>query len=77
MAIKILAFGNAAEITGKSSWEIPFTGNTDKIKELLFTEFPELRKINFTLAINKITVDGNQPIQDNDTVAILPPFSGG
>jgi molybdopterin synthase sulfur carrier subunit len=77
MQIQILAFGQAQEITGKSSWTEANADDTDNLRIHLNQNFPELTKINFTLAVNKCIVQQNTPFSDGDVVAILPPFSGG
>ena len=77
MEIQILAFGQAQEITGKSSWSEASAYDTDNLRIQLNQNFPELTKINFALAVNKSIIHQNIVLSDGDVVAILPPFSGG
>lgn len=77
MEITILAFGNIADLTGKSSWKITCGNNTKDLLQTLHGEFPELHKVKYVLAINKKLILMNTLLNDGDTVALLPPFSGG
>ena len=77
MKIKILSFGRIADITGKTSWEISGIKNTDELIENLSLDFPELQLNKFALAVNKDIIQKNTTLNDNDTVALLPPYSGG
>ncbi len=77
MEINLLAFGQIAYITGKSDWKMSVIENTDALIKYLEVEFPELSKINFSIAVNKKVIQENTMLHQNDTIALLPPFSGG
>lgn len=77
MEINILAFGQIADITGKSEFKIPGVNNTDLLKSKLSELFPELNSIKYSIAVNKKVVQSNTKLNNKDTVALLPPFSGG
>ena len=77
MKIKLLVFGRLSDITGKTSWEISGIKNTDELIENLSLDFPELQLNKFALAVNKDIIQKNTTLNDNDTVALLPPYSGG
>ncbi len=66
-----------ADVAGQSSIDIKdvFDTNTllEKVKELN-TAFAETK---FVIAVNKKVVSVNQVINENDEIALLPPFSGG
>jgi molybdopterin converting factor small subunit len=77
MTIKILAFGQAAEITGKHEWTVPNVKDTVELNEILHLQFPDLATINCRMALNKQMIQGNTALSEGDVVALLPPFSGG
>ncbi|NDP27456.1 MAG: MoaD/ThiS family protein [Flavobacterium sp.] len=77
MKINLLAFGQIAEITGKSAWKITGVKDTNSLIENLEIQFPDLVKMNYSIAVNKKIIQGNTIINTEDTIALLPPFSGG
>ena len=75
MEIKIIAFGQIAEITGK---EIMLeASDIDSLKIILGEKFPALSDRKFAIAVNKKLVQGNLELNQKDTVALMPPYSGG
>ena len=75
MAIKIIAFGQIAEITGRElSIE---ASDITVLKAALQIEFPALAEKKYAIALNKKLVTENRELNDNDTVALMPPYSGG
>lgn len=77
MEIKLLFFGQVAEIVGKKELTLSDIDNTVAVKERLIELFPPLQSIKFAMAVNKQVIQSNTFISQNDTVALLPPFSGG
>ncbi len=77
MGINILSFGSLTDVTGSSNFSMPVAPDTDALTEALKKQFPALADKKFILAINAVTVQNNTALKENDTVAILPPFSGG
>ena len=77
MEINLLAFGQIAEITGKSAWKISGVKDTNSLINNLEEEFPALVKMKYSIAVNKKVIQENAIINDKDTIALLPPFSGG
>ena len=77
MEINLLAFGQIAEIMGKSSWKMVGIKDTNTLIEKLEEQFPALVKTNYSIAVNKKVIQENTTINENDTIALLPPFSGG
>lgn len=77
MKIRILCFGSIADITGKSEIEICDAKSTDEAKSQLENKFPKLREVSYVLAVDKKIISHNSPLNDNATIALLPPFSGG
>lgn len=77
MEIQVLAFGQIAEITGKSAWMIADIEDTKTLLEALIKSFPLLQEIKFAIAVNKKIINENTGLKNRDEVALLPPFSGG
>jgi molybdopterin-guanine dinucleotide biosynthesis protein A len=77
MEIQVLAFGQIAEITGKSSWKMTDIKDTDHLVKRVEGEFPNLVQMKYSIALNKKIIQENTAINDRDTIALLPPFSGG
>ena len=77
MKINLLFFGQVADITGKTAWKISGVKNTADLNQRLAENFPSLQSIKYSIAVNKKVVQENTELNNEDTVAILPPFSGG
>ncbi len=77
MEINLLSFGQITDITGKDALKIPDVKNTDELNQFLADAWPQLQSIKYSIAVNKKVVQENTHLHDGDTVAILPPFSGG
>jgi molybdopterin synthase sulfur carrier subunit len=77
MKINILAFGQIATVTGHSLVVEDSAEDTDTLKNVLSKEYPALKNLNFSIAVDKKIIHENVQLQDNITVALLPPFSGG
>ena len=75
MIIKINAFGQLSEIMGK---EISVEA-TDVVsmKVALQNSYPELAKKKYAVAVNNKLVKSNIEFTATDTVALMPPYSGG
>lgn len=75
--IYIKAFGMVAEKIGKVSMDLENPGSTEALKNQLFAQFPELKSMKFSLAVNKKMVLEDSELVSGSEVALLPPFSGG
>lgn len=80
MRVKILYFSSVRDKIGLPSEEIDFNGETlNDLKNTLIEKYPQIRenleKVMF--AINQEYADLNTFLKDGDTVAIIPPVSGG
>ncbi|NTE02036.1 MoaD/ThiS family protein [Agrobacterium tumefaciens] len=77
MKLEIISFGKISEFISHQQMEIQYVANTDQLKTYLETSFPELAGMKYKLAINQNMIQSNQPLKNEDKVAIMPPFSGG
>ncbi|RZK70683.1 MAG: hypothetical protein EOO85_20790, partial [Pedobacter sp.] len=51
--------------------------DSDSVRKYLLKNHPEIADKKFIMAINKTIIRQNTDLTELDTVAILPPFSGG
>lgn len=84
IAVKLLFFAKARELTGKTEAEISISGEKHTLKTLLheiinFYESLQPLVNSLLIAINEEYVDPSQTVclKNGDIVAILPPLSGG
>ncbi len=75
--MEILTFGRLTEIMENSRITMEGIENTDQLRKKLIFLYPDLSNIEYAIAINNQIVRGNHPVQKEDIVALLPPFSGG
>ncbi len=77
MSINIIIFGQIADITGTSNLTIENVTDTSQLVERLAATYPALGSAKYAIAIDKKIVKENTAISNNNTIALLPPFSGG
>ena len=77
MKINILSFGQVAEALNADQLLLSDMDNTDRVLDYLKSVYPQLQTMEFTLAVKKQLIHGNTALKDDDTLALLPPFSGG
>ena len=77
MKINVLLFGILADAVKQSVIEMENIHDTDSLRENIKEMNATFRDVKFVIAVNKKIVAGNQPVNENDEVALLPPFAGG
>ena len=87
MSIQVLLFASAREAAGgvgRVELSIPENCDTDHVRQLLAEKYPGLASLvmdhdSITLALNEEYVPSGEklPIKAGDTVALIPPISGG
>ena len=75
--MEILTFGRLTEIIGNSRLTMDDIENTDQLRKRLIFLYPALSEIEYAIAVNNQIVRGNHPVEKEDILALLPPFSGG
>lgn len=75
--IKVLFFGQLAEMTGKSGMDLQDVTDTQAAIETLTRLYPRLSQTPFLLALDKEIVEGKVPFTGDHTLALLPPYAGG
>lgn len=77
MTVKVIFFGHLTDIVSASTLHIEHVQDTNALREKLFSLYPSLSDISFSVSVNKKIVHQNEIINEGDEVACLPPFSGG
>ncbi|MGV1143869.1 molybdopterin converting factor subunit 1 [Staphylococcus aureus] len=76
--MKVLYFAEIKDIT-KSTGEYwsQQALTVQQFENLLFERYPQINNKKFQVAVNEEFVQKSDFIQPNDTVALIPPVSGG
>jgi molybdopterin synthase sulfur carrier subunit len=75
MAVTVISFGQLSEITGKNFQAA--VEDTDQLTALLRDTYHIPADSKYMIAVNKKLVSHNILLNADDTVALLPPYSGG
>lgn len=74
--VTIKIFGQLSDSTRKAEMQLD-VADTDDLQMQMQDLYPELQRKNYLIAINEFIISENTILEENDTVALLPPFSGG
>lgn len=74
--VTVLYFGDAMDVTGIPE-ETLSAGDTSSLSRQILEKHPAMRNVRFRMALNRTLIKEESPLNDNDIVAILPPFRGG
>jgi len=77
MSINLLFFGQLSTLVGSNNMTIENIVDTESLQLFLFEKFPEMENAKFVIALNNEVILKNTVINIGDTLAFLPPFSGG
>lgn len=77
MGLKILFFGQLTDIVQKNEIYTEYFKDISELKNYLEKEFPKLKNAEYSISLNRIIINENTALADNDEIAMLPPFSGG
>ncbi|MDA1182708.1 MAG: MoaD/ThiS family protein [Bacteroidetes bacterium] len=75
--LEVLVFGQLTDSIGGDRIHLSYVQDTDLFRTAMNERFPGLRDKTFLLAVNQELVLGKRILNPGDTVALLPPFSGG
>lgn len=75
--ITVKAFGMIAEKIGSGEIQLSQISTIEELRKSLFDQFPDLKNMKFSIAINKQLSSGDAIISEGSEIALLPPFSGG
>lgn len=80
MTITIKYFGLIADITNKKEELLSFENSpvsVESIRLQLEAKYTELQNTTYSIAINQNISTAPDLVNDNDEIALLPPFAGG
>jgi molybdopterin converting factor small subunit len=77
MTVNILIFGQLTDIIGNSSMLMENIADTHSLVEAMNSKFPVLNNTKYIVAVDKQVISENTKLNNNNTVALLPAFSGG
>ncbi len=77
MKIRVLAFGQITDITGRGALELEGVADTNQLVAQMNQRFPLLANLQYRIAVDKNIILENTTLENNSVVALLPPFSGG
>lgn len=77
--IKLLAFGVFTDIfkTTQPVLELPSPVTVGQLKAYIVRKYPETAHLNFAVAVDEAYADDSLQITENQTIALIPPVSGG
>ena len=75
--IKVLLFAQIADLFEQSSIEMEDISTTGELISILEERNRELSAYKYVIAVNEEIVKENTALNENDVVALLPPFAGG
>jgi len=75
--ITVKAFGMIAEKLPEQEFKIPNKKDTEELLTSLYNEYPHLKELEFSLAVNQQLIQENTLLEGKEEIALLPPFSGG
>jgi len=77
MQIELLFFGSLTDATTVNRLIVEGISNTEQLKTYLEERYPALRTAKYFIAVNQQMIQQVYTLQPGDTVAFMPPFSGG
>lgn len=77
MEVQVLFFGSITDITNVNEVKMASCTDTDSLMAALFQQYPALASKKYFIALNQKRIQTNSPLKSGDTVALMPPFSGG
>jgi len=77
MRVNLMIFGRLTDITGKSTMTLSDISDTNALVKQMHERYPLLAVNKYVIAVDKKIISGNTVLNENSTVALMPPFSGG
>jgi molybdopterin synthase sulfur carrier subunit len=77
MQVQVLIFGPLKDVTGVEKCTLKDVADTNAMVNEMNSRFPGFSKMEYLIAVEKEIVHENTLLSENNTVALLPPYSGG
>lgn len=75
--MKIQVFGRLTEVVGADKISVDPVIDTDSLLKMLQQKYPAIGDTGFIIAVDKKQVRDNVPLFPENTIVLMPPFSGG
>jgi len=77
--VNLLVFGVFTDIfkVNEVSLEVQSPLNVGQLKAYIVAKYPQTAYLNFAVAVDEAYADDNLQITENQTIALIPPVSGG
>lgn len=73
----IQCFGMLKELIGTDRLNLEQYSNTDQLQQKLVQLYPAIQDQPFAIAVNRTIIFEPISLNEEDEIALLPPFSGG
>jgi sulfur-carrier protein len=77
MQVKVLFFGVLSEVTGTDCRHYQDVKSTGDLTLRILDDFPEIVHYNYRISHNNEIINADRDLNDQDEVALMPPFAGG
>ena len=77
MTIRCLVFGPLQDILQSQEIEVEESCTMPQFRNQLYKLYPALQERRFVMARNHTITNEEEILNDQDEVALIPPFSGG
>jgi len=79
MHIQILAFGIFTDFFkgNQITLEVPDALTVKQLKAYIVKKYPDAASLNFAVAVDETYADDHLILSKNQTIALIPPVSGG
>ena len=77
MQANIIIFGQLTDITGTANLVLTDVSDTDTLIKELNRKYPSFVNTKYMIAVDKKVITENVIIDQHNTIALMPPFSGG
>lgn len=75
--MKIQVFGRLTDVFGADNISVDPVIDTDTLLKLLRQKYPAIGDTGFIIAVDKKQVRENVQLFPENTIVLMPPFSGG
>ena len=77
MQVKVLFFGVLSEVAGTDFRHFRDVKSISDLKLRIVDDIPEIEHYNYRISLNNEIISNDKVLNDNDEVALMPPFAGG
>lgn len=75
--VHIKFFGQLAEVAQTNDATLNDVVDTNDVIQKITQQYPSLKNYTYVIALDKKIISGNALVTHKQTIALMPPFSGG